>query len=293
MSVFTPSELAARSLILNSHLLFGRYLDRDITIKLVDLFESGKIADYIREERKLQIKDTTITDVSSMVYGEDASNSTLLIDISKNGVKFIHLTIHLSIKSLKSDDAGMLHIGKDIYYKGLSRSTKKKSYALIAVQVPSDKPNSLTFIIADGMTTPIAQEYQKYDPIIQQEMKVIIDILNNIFDETKPECYIEKGDDKLYTVHNKTNNVLRNINAHSKYYTRKNKNVYLFQHANNQQEIRINSRNLRGTSKRFQASNRIKPIPINNRKRLRTTQKVKLSTNMRINNKTNRVNKLF
>jgi hypothetical protein len=56
MSVFTPSELAARSLILNSHLLFGRYLDRDITIKLVDLFESGKIADYIREERKLKSK---------------------------------------------------------------------------------------------------------------------------------------------------------------------------------------------------------------------------------------------
>jgi hypothetical protein len=263
MSVFTPSELAARSLILNSHLLFGRYLDRDIITKLVDLFESGKIADYIDKERKIQITDKTITDVSSIVYGYNRNNSTLLIDISKNGVKFIHLTMHLSIKSLKSDDAGMLHIGKDIYYKGLSRSDKKRSYALIAVHVPPDKPNSLTFTIADGMTTPIAQGYQTYDPIIQQEMKVIIDVLNDIFDETEPTFYIGKGDDKIYTVHNKTNNVLKNINAHNKYYTRQNKGVLFFPYVNNQKMIRSSTYNRRRSSKRpYLFSNRI-----NNRQR--------------------------
>ena len=280
MSSFTPAELAARDAILQTHLIFGRYLDRDIVLKLVDLFKSGKMADYIKEERRTAVKDTTITDVSSMIYNLEKGNPTLLIDISKNGTKFIHLSIHLPAQFLPSNSSGIIHLYKDIYGIGLStnqlRKIKARLYALIAVHVPPGKPNSLAFTIADGLTTPIAQGHQKYDPIIQQEMKVIIDVLNNIFDEEKPVFYIGKDADTMYTVHNEINKVLTNINAHNTHYTRKNKGVYLHPFINNKR-ISINSCNPRGTSRRFQTSNRTKTV---RRNRLRTTQKAKTTSDV-------------
>jgi hypothetical protein len=58
-------------------------------------------------------------------------------------------------------------------------------------------------------------------------MDAIIAILNYLFDEKNTEFYI--GDpNKLYSIHKNTNNILNNINKHSKHTTRKNKGIKMF-----------------------------------------------------------------
>lgn len=82
-----------------------------------------------------RLDDSTIT-ISSDVYGYDSKNSTLCLDIHKNNKKFIHLSIHLTLRNLDPIYNGMIHIVKDIYK--ISRS--KQFYALISVKQPDDKP---------------------------------------------------------------------------------------------------------------------------------------------------------
>jgi hypothetical protein len=177
------------------------------------------------------------------------------LGIFKNGIELIHLSIHLAMKDISPKSSGIIHIYKDIYDKSALGGLKKKLYALISVSIPIGKPNSLEFSIADGLTTLFMPDYQTYDPQIQQEMDIIILVLNDLFDEKQPEFFIGKKEsnsniNKLETVHNNTNRILKSINMHNRYYTRKNKGVLLFPYVNTNKMVRSSTYNRRRSSKR-------------------------------------------
>jgi hypothetical protein len=158
MSRYTQTQLNERSKIIESQKLFGNFLDADIINKLVYLFDNtynnsidknDKIKKYIEDERKKQGLDNTNVLIKSEVYGYDDDNSTLHLSIKKNNTDFIHLTIHISPADLPPQYSTMIHISKDIYKKRSNLTVSKKTmYALISVQQPTGKPNSLEFLIA-------------------------------------------------------------------------------------------------------------------------------------------------
>ena len=89
----------------------------------------------------------------------------------------------------------------------------------------------------------------EYDPYIQQEMDVIISVLNKLFNEKNNELYI--GDKTIFPIHNKTNNILNNINKHSKLISRKNKGVKIFPNNINNPEFIFNNNPFSKSSKRY------------------------------------------
>ena len=244
MSKYTPNELIFRNKILQSHKLFGDFLDSDIINALINLFNednntSIKITNYIEDERKLRGMGCENIIVKSEVYGTIKYNSTLFLKIIKNGIEIIHLTLHLVPKTLKSNKNGAIHMFKNIYFRESSKNKKYKLYSLILVTQPIDKPHSLEFSIATGYNTPnIFSNVNTIDPELQKEMDVIITVLNRLFDEDNKEFYIGNKD-KLYLIHNKTNIVLNNINAHSKIFTRKNKGIKMLPNFINNNIINI------------------------------------------------------
>lgn len=229
MDEYNNNQIVKRTKFLQSHKKLGCYLNSNIINILVNLFDitndsTYKIVDYIDNERKKRDMDTNVTVVSE-IYGEDNDNSTLYLGIRKNNKDFIHLTIHLCLDTLNSDKHGMIHIRKNVFKNRKllsSRKFKKFGYALISVENPENKPNSLIFSIADGITTPGVKHEFICDDEIKKEMDVIITVLNRLFDENDPDYYIGNKN-KLFPIHNKTNAVLNNINRHTEHFTRKNK----------------------------------------------------------------------
>lgn len=203
-----------------------------------------KINKYLEVERKINKLNTINTSITNYVYGENEKNNknkpTLHLGIKKNGEDFIHLTIHLSLEKLKDDSAGMIHIKKDIYKITpdciilSNRKFKKFLYALIRVKVPENKPNSLEFSIDDQefVTLGIKKECA-YDSEIKKESLAIINVLNKLFDENNKEMFIGEVSRNTksntyntripFPIHNKTNLILKGINAHTNHFTRKNK----------------------------------------------------------------------
>ena len=233
MPTYSQSNLLRRHTILQTHKLLGQFLDSYVINALVNLFDkphislpySHTIINYIKEERKHKgLDDSTIT-ISSDITGYDKDKSILCLDIEKNNKKFIHLSIHLTLRNLDPLYNGMIHIVKDIYK--ISRS--KQFYALISVKQQDNKPRSLVFSIADGYTTPCALNASLYDHEVQQEMNVIISVLNKMFDENNMEFYVGslyKETNRLptlYPIHDKTNFVLTNMNRHTNIFVRQNK----------------------------------------------------------------------
>lgn len=230
---FTKEELEKRNIIMQSQLLLGNFLNVDIINRLIHLFDkhtsingTPKIHNYIENERHIRGLDPSIT-VSNEVHGTDKNDSTLHLQLKKDGIDFIHLTIHLVVHTIHPQDSGMIHIAKNIYKKKNSRSTKIKSYAIILVEQPPGKPDSLHFSIGDGYNTPHVKNANVYDSIIQQEMDVIITVLNRIFDENNNEFYIGNPREQNYHIHLTINTILENMNRHTKLITRKNKGVMM------------------------------------------------------------------
>lgn len=230
--------------IIKSHIHLCKYLNSNIINILIHLFDkeynnyvnkNEKVVKYIINERKIRgLEDSTIT-IESELYGNNNDNinnldPTLFLNVKKNNIDLVHLSIHLCIKELKSTNSGIIHMRTNYYLKtNINKSMSKKTirkciYANIEVKQPIDKPNSLEFIIADGYNTPIICNASKYDPGIQKEMDVIITVLNKMFDEDNKEYYIGNTN-KLYPIHTKTNFVLNVMNRYNKYATRKNKGI--------------------------------------------------------------------
>lgn len=236
--IYTKEQLHKRKLNLYSQLLFGKYLDTDIITKLIDLFKdnknntTSKIVKYVEEERKAQGLNNTNIKITSEIYNTSSDDSTLHLQIIKNGIDFIHLSIHLVPKTINPNNDGLIHIFKNIYKpkgetnktKTVTRSRKNRLYALISVNEPEGKPHSLEFSIDNNYyktNVPNITNSIETDKEINKEMNVIITVLNRLFDEND-ELYIGNKD-KIYEVNINTDKVLNNINNHSILVSRKNK----------------------------------------------------------------------
>jgi hypothetical protein len=231
---YTPEKLHKRQITLQSQLLFGKFLDTNIITKLINLFNdiknynTPKIIQYVEDERRLQKLDSKHVEIKSELYKASDNDTTLHLQISKNGIDFIHLSIHLIPKTINVDKAGLLHIFKDIYRKmGVPHNQSNRLYALIDVEQPKDKPNSLVFSIDKDYyktnVTNIANS-NTVDIEINKEMDAIINVLNRLFDEKNTEYYIGNKDKiAQININNTINKVLNNINTHSILVSRKNK----------------------------------------------------------------------
>jgi hypothetical protein len=206
---YTPNELNRRKEIIESQLLFWSFLDSITMNKLINLFDDSikipdKISKYVENERRLRGMDEA--SIIGKVYGENLGNSTLLLEIIKHNKAILHITFHLSPKTLNSKHTGAIHISKNIY-KERNNILKKKKYALIRVDKPVGKPNSLEFKIADGYRTSGINADEKE---LQQEMDVIIYVINRIFDEN--DQYYIGVKEELVDIHPRINTFLNNIN---------------------------------------------------------------------------------
>jgi hypothetical protein len=250
--------MLSKSSIIQSHRLFENILDKQIINALVYLFNKNNktdnnIAKYVDEERKNNKLNTMNVTYLYEVYGENTDNSTLYLGIIKNRIDFIHLTIHLSIKTLENHSVGMIHISKDIYPKGKykNRNTGKKMqkpkppYAPIFVESPS--PHSLKFSIPEQYYTTPEINAPIYDTEIKEEMDAIITVLNRLFDEHNKQYYIgnrmNNGFDpeKTYLPFNKNkiNSVLANMNRHTNIIGRKNQGQFMYPPFVNNEVIHI------------------------------------------------------
>ena len=181
--------------------------------------------------------DNTGVIIESEVYGENNNNSSLYLNIKKNNNDFIHLTIHLSVKNLDPKDSGVIHIFKNIYKTKKSGTIKtviekKTLYTLISVLQPLSKPNSLEFSITHSYIPLSISNTLLYEPEIKEEINVIINVLNKLFDEDNTEFYIG-NQNKLVPIHNKTNIILKNMNKQDKHVSRKNKGKMMNPQINN------------------------------------------------------------
>lgn len=228
--------------IIQSHRSLGPFLDRFMINRLNAWFKNnGRVTEFVKEERRHRGLDEANTTVESMVYGTKENNTTLLLEIKKNGECFIHLTIHLSPDELglTIKGTGIVHIVKNIYIKRIPIKKKYRIKSMYAVYQTHGKPHSLQFRIAEHYRTPeipeIVPHIDKYDEEVKQEMDVLTSVLNKLFDEDDREHYVGDYDavhhgshnnEKSNTVEPNTNNILRNINLHSHAITRKDKGIY-------------------------------------------------------------------
>jgi hypothetical protein len=112
--------------IIDSHKLFIQYLNKDRINTLVHLFNhktkmngNDTFVDYIQQERNNQGLDNTNVKIQSYVYGYGSpdNDSSLLLDIIKNNLNYLHLSIHLVPKNFSPKLTGLIHLVKDIYRK--------------------------------------------------------------------------------------------------------------------------------------------------------------------------------
>lgn len=245
MATFTQTQLLYRGKILQSHANFIKFFDKYTIHALVNLFNTkcntckDKITTYLAEERSQRgLHDDNVI-INSEVYGTIVGNTGLNLTVKKDNKDYVHLSIHLTFKSLKPQQAGIIHIYKDFYESLDPNISKKKLYALILVVPSQTKPNTLEFSIADGYNTPNIENAAMYDVEMQKEMDSILSVLNNLFDEDNEEFYIGSPG-KIIHIHNKVNSVLTDLNSHSKYATRRNKCKLMFNTVSNNISMRIN-----------------------------------------------------
>lgn len=208
--------------IIDSHIILGDILDKHSINRLIFLFNSGLISNYVNEERRASHLINMDVEIKSEVYGINHNNTSLFLIVRKNNEDFIHLTIHLAPDWLSSGlkDKGVIHIVKDVYNKSIHG---KKQYLLSAIyylEHPINKPDSLTFTIAYGHPTPsyptATPEYisdiAKYDKEVEEEMDVITRVLNKLFDEDNVEFYIGNYH-KKYLIQNNNHNIQQSIDV--------------------------------------------------------------------------------
>jgi len=233
MPLYTDTQLRNRNRIIQSQKLLFNFLDNESINNLVDLFtmrdtnSKSEIVKLIEEEQNVRGIFTHDISVESKIYtNKNKTDSTLHLQIKKDGADFLHLSIHLCVQALNPKNSGIFHIVKNIYNIRSPLITKKElkkiTHIPILIQQPPDKPNSLVFNIVDGYDTPSkVQTAILYDSLVKKEMDVILTVLNRLFDEDD-EYYIGNKN-KLVPIHKNTNVVLKNMNKYTQYVERKNK----------------------------------------------------------------------
>jgi hypothetical protein len=234
MAAYSPNELNKRKGILDSQKDMIHFLDINIINKLIHLFDeypnnyvnkNDNIQKYIEDERKARGLDNSLITFKREVYGNSYGDPTLHVGIIKNGIDFVHLSIHLAVKDLKPKNSGIIHFAKNIYKTG----RKKKFYSLISVKQPPNKLHSLQFTAEPDSKMPNKAAMNQHNDSVQEEIDVIITVLNRLFDEDNKMFYI--GDSKntnqlpahIFPIHKKTDNYVNIINKHTTHTQRKNR----------------------------------------------------------------------
>ncbi len=113
-TIMSLSTALHRNIIIASQKILWSFLDSEMINKLVNLFDdtdkssNDKMRIYIENERIKRGLDTSGVTVKTLVYGHTDSNSTLHLEINKNNSDFLHLSIHLHVKSFNPKAAGLV-----------------------------------------------------------------------------------------------------------------------------------------------------------------------------------------
>jgi hypothetical protein len=161
--------------VIKSNKLLGNLLGVNAIHNLRRLFDTGRITEYIRQERALHHLDPTHVDVKCIIHGTNRNNTSILINIVKHGKTFIHLSIHVAPKDLKTGnkEKGVVHIYKDIYENSVD---KNKDYLLYAIYYLQEVEN------ASSLNEP----NNAYENIPIQEVNNISEMDNKKEIENKP-----------------------------------------------------------------------------------------------------------
>lgn len=147
---FVPAKhIYKNTKVTRTHSLLSEIFDRFVLNRLISWFShNGKVTEFVRKERQRQnLEDDVI--IESKVYGIEKKNSTLFLQIIKNGIPFIHLSIHLAPIYINNDSSssGFVHIVKDIYMNyGIKPYMECLIKTVYGILQPKGKPHSLEFI---------------------------------------------------------------------------------------------------------------------------------------------------
>lgn len=226
----SENSLKRTTNIIATHKLFTNFLDADIVNKLVHLFDasSNLLTDYVEKEREARGLDHSNITIKSHIYGYEDNKQILILDIKKDDIDYIHLSIHLLPVHFDGNTSGLIHFTKNILKTKYNSKGKYKKFRYTYIQLikPDKKPNSLEFVIIDDNLI-IKRNSTEYDDNLKKEMDVIITVLNRLFDEDNKEYYIGNKD-KIQHIHNKTNIILGNINKFTYHTKRKNIGIKLY-----------------------------------------------------------------
>lgn len=153
-------------------------------------YQPAKITNYILEELNTLHINTSFIKVTSMIYGYNSDNTTLLIEIMKNGQNYIHFTLHLAPTRLNANKSGSIHFKKNVYHSRQIIKNPFLQYALIKINWSQNKPDSLIFSLVDEYTSRVTCRKQENDAELQIYMEVILRILNRLFDEDNIQYYV-------------------------------------------------------------------------------------------------------
>lgn len=196
------------------------------------IYKQRTISDYIIEAlhevpkdtlNKIPVNISSLT-INSMIFGMDDKNNkhaTLIIEILKNGKKFIHFTLHLVSKTLNATNSGIIHFKKNIYHSRQYIKNPFLTYVLIKVEQPEDKLKSLHFTIAYQHIIPNNDSNSRNNAELKLYMNVILNVLNRLFDEDNMQYYIGNRN-LLLKLHPKTKEILQLMNNHTTISQRKN-----------------------------------------------------------------------
>lgn len=257
---YSQANLNQRKEIIEGQKQLVEFLDAERFNKLVHVFDE-KVEDehnilrYIEEERRQRGLSSENVTMDSFVYGYNRANpgdrgATFIVTIKKGGINYVHLSIHIAPRGLEPKDQGIIHLYKDVYGAKLKKGKKHPAYTLVHVSRSPDKPNSLHFYRTDGDVTDVDKSKGDYDADLSLEMDILLSVLNRMFDEDDKDHYIGESD-ILYPIHNKTNNVLKNVNQPNTILKRRNTGKLIMPTLqNNFPSMSINRRRLRQTARR-------------------------------------------
>jgi hypothetical protein len=311
MASYTSQELLERNKIIKSQQQLWDFLNADIINTLINLFDDSdtvnikikninlnnkfkiqykkellnnfkhkKISEYIEAERKSRGLDESKITLKGEFYFDADHNPTLFLGVKKNGIEFIHFTIHLVPLFITPETSGMIHFSKNLYKEKVSKPKKKIFYALVSVQQPDNKPNSLFFSIDYAYSTGalnhsfLSKSGEKMSNIVlendlemQNEMDSVVNVLNRIFDEDNKEFYIGNKKENITLIHKNINFALKKINNPVSKFKRTNTKKTFLKFANSSNDYNYTNK-----------INKSKIIKLNTRKVNKYGKKIRLPT---------------
>lgn len=197
---------------INTQKEFFKCITPNILNNLLQFVDSNKFAEDIVKKRNEKNLSNNLH-VKSFIYDDNKtnplhpSNMTIHVEVKQNNIEYFHLSIHLcpnsfknTTKKRKSPAKGPIHFIQD---RDITNKNKVPSIIVRVITEPN-KPRSLQFVVGN------IQNQDKMSPELLQDAKVILDVLNEYFDETNSEKYINTY---ITNKHPNFNKTIRNMNS--------------------------------------------------------------------------------